>query len=143
MKPRSLQQGMSLIEVLVAVLILSIGLMGVATLQMRTLRNNESSLERGVAAAQAYAIADAMRADREHAIAGDFNIAISASTPTGSTFANVAVTEWRDSLTTALGAEATGSVACVATLCTITVRWNDQRATLGDDEQTLSTQVQL
>jgi hypothetical protein len=53
------------------------------------------------------------------------------------------VAEWRTALTNALGSGATGSVSCNATLCTIVVRWNDQRATLGDSQQTLTTQVQL
>jgi type IV pilus assembly protein PilV len=142
-KHASHQRGVSLIEVLVAVLILSIGLMGVATLQLRTLRNNSSSLERGAAVAQAYAIVDAMRADRDNAIAGNFNITIDAAAVTGTTFAAVTLVEWRNSITAALGTGASGSVSCNGALCTIVVRWNDERATLGSATQTLTTEVQL
>ena len=43
------QQGMSLLEVLIAVLVLAIGLLGIAALQATALRNSQSSLERNQA----------------------------------------------------------------------------------------------
>jgi type IV pilus assembly protein PilE len=48
--PRALrrQHGVGLIEVLIAVVILAIGLLGLAGLQMHTLRDNESAFERGM-----------------------------------------------------------------------------------------------
>ena len=61
---------------MVAVLVLSIGLFGLAGLQLRTMRNNQSALERGVAVVEIHAIADAMRADRIAADNDDFNIAL-------------------------------------------------------------------
>ena len=72
------QRGVGIIEILVAVLVLSIGLLGLAGLQMRTLRDNESALERGVAVFETHAIADAMRADRVNAIDHSFDIALTA-----------------------------------------------------------------
>ena len=78
------QRGVGIVEILVAVLVLSIGLLGLAGLQMRTLRNNESALERGVAVFETHAIVDAMRADRANAIASTYNITLAAAAPTGS-----------------------------------------------------------
>jgi type IV pilus assembly protein PilV len=138
------QAGVGLIEVLVAVLVLSIGLLGLAGLQLRTLRNNESALERGVAVIETHAIADAMRADRINASNGLFDIALTDPAPASpTTFANTVLAGWRSNLTNSLGADATGSVDCNGFLCTIIVQWNDTRATAGLAAQQLSTQVQL
>lgn len=137
------QRGVGMIEVLVTVLILSIGLLGLAALQMRTLRNNQSALERSMAVAETHAVADAMRADRTNAVAGLFNIALTDAAPTGTTFREVILASWRSNLTSALGADATGSVNCNGALCTIVIRWNDSRGTAGLDQLSITTQVQL
>jgi type IV pilus assembly protein PilV len=143
------QCGVGLVEVMVAVLVLSIGLLGLAGLQVRTLRNSQSALERGVAVIETHAIVDAMRADRVNAIGDDFDIALGDSAPTGTTFAEVALAGWRANLITSLGEAATGSVACNGADCMIVIQWNDSRGTqtadtaAGSETQTLSTQVQL
>ena len=92
------QSGVSLVEIMVAVLVLSIGLLGLAGLQLRTLRNNQSALERGVAVVETYAIADAMRADRIGADNDRFNIALTDAAPSGATFPETAVRSWRNNL---------------------------------------------
>lgn len=60
----SARQGFSLIEVLVALLVLSIGLLGLAALQTTGLAFNHQSYERTQAVIQAYDIIDRMRANR-------------------------------------------------------------------------------
>ncbi len=137
------QRGVGLVEVLIAVLVLSIGLLGLAGLQLRTLRNNQSALERGVAVVETHAIADAMRADRANAILNRFNITLAAAYPTGALFREVAVRRWRQNIAASLGADATGSIFCNGTDCLIVVQWNDTRATAGIATQQVSTQVQL
>jgi type IV pilus assembly protein PilV len=137
------QRGVGIVEILVAVLVLSIGLLGLAGLQMRTLRNNESALERGVAVFETHAIVDAMRADRSNAIANLYNIALTASAPTGTTFRERALRAWRGNLTTSLGAGATGEVTCNGTACTIKVQWDDSRVNGGSQTYQVVTQVQL
>jgi type IV pilus assembly protein PilV len=139
----SRQAGVGLIEVLVAVLVLSIGLLGLAGLQMRTLRNSQSSLERGVAVVETHAVADAMRADRINATNGLFDIALGAADPGGTTFADVVLAGWRENLRNSLGEEADGAVDCNGALCRIDVRWNDSLASGGITTQTLTTWVQL
>ena len=146
---RRWQRGVGLIEVLIAVLVLSIGLLGLASLQVRTLRNSQSALERGVAVVESHAIVDAMRANRSRATSDDFNIGLADSAPAGATFAEVALREWRANLIASLGEGATGSVNCAVTACTVIIQWNDSRGTqTGDTEagsttQQLVTQVQL
>lgn len=55
--------GMTLVEVLVALVVISMGLLGVAALQMRTLRHNYEALMRSHASALADDIADRMRSN--------------------------------------------------------------------------------
>ncbi len=57
------QRGMTLLEVLVALLVLSIGLMGLAGLQGTSLHMNNSAYQRSQATALAYDIADRVRAN--------------------------------------------------------------------------------
>ena len=54
--PKSLQSGIGLIEVMMAVLILAIGLLGVASMQAMTLKGTQSSHERTVALIAAYSL---------------------------------------------------------------------------------------
>lgn len=61
-------RGFTLVEVLVAVLIISIGLLGVARLVLAAVKANDSAYFRGQAAALAYSILDDMRANRGYAI---------------------------------------------------------------------------
>lgn len=58
------QHGLSLVEVLVALLVLSIGLLGIAALQLTGLRENTSALRHSQATWIAYEMADRMRANR-------------------------------------------------------------------------------
>jgi type IV pilus assembly protein PilV len=141
--PRQRQQGAGLVEVLVAVLVLSFGMLGLAGLQLSALKNTQSSFERGMAVVETHTIIDAMRADRANAVNGLFNLAIDASTPTGATFADLALASWRTNLSTLLGAAATGAVACNGNVCTVTIRWNDERGTGGNAQQLISTQALL
>lgn len=59
------QTGFTLLEVLVALFVFSIGFLGLAALQTLSLRFTHQSYERTQAALQAYEIIDRMRANRE------------------------------------------------------------------------------
>lgn len=138
----SAQRGASLLEVLIAVVVLSLGLLGMAGLQMTSLRNNQSAMERSMAVFASYSIADAIRVDRASAQSGAFDLALDAD-PAGESFASSELTKWRTRLQAELGEAATGGVACAAGLCTITVQWDDQRGTDGDAQQQIVTEVRL
>lgn len=66
------QQGVTLIEVLIALLVLSVGLLGVAALQTNALKANQSSLMRSHATNLSYDISDRMRANRQDALDGAY-----------------------------------------------------------------------
>ena len=57
--------GVGLIEVLVALTILSVGLLGVAAMQVLALRNNTSATDRSMAVILSYSIIDSLRGNRE------------------------------------------------------------------------------
>lgn len=137
------QRGVGLIEVLIAVLVLSIGMLGMAGLQTWSLRNNESALQRGMAVVHAYYIADVMRADRVRAVASAFNVGIDDAVPGGTDFVATSLTDWRASLQESLGPDATGSVDCNGPLCEIVVRWDDSRAVDNNSAQQITVQVEL
>lgn len=141
---RRRQSGVGIIEILVAVLVLSVGLLGLAGLQLRTLRNNQSALERGVAVTETHAVADAMRADRINAVENDaYELDLTDAAPTGTTFADKVLAAWRNNLTASLGEDATGSVSCDGALCTVVIQWNDDRGSGGEAEYQVTTEVQL
>jgi type IV pilus assembly protein PilV len=136
------QRGVGLVEVLVAMLVLSIGLLGLAGLQVRTLRGNQTAMQRGMAVIETHMIVDAMRADRDQATTGNFNLAMGAATPAEGSFRATALNRWRSNIQTALGADASGSVLCIATACTVIVRWAE-RGTSAEEWVELRTDVQL
>jgi type IV pilus assembly protein PilV len=136
------QQGIGLIEVLIAVLVLSFGMLGMVGLQTWSLRNNQSALERGMATVQTHSIVDAMRADRVNAANGSYDIALDDDTPDGNSYRDEAIRNWREDLVVALNPTATGSIDCDGAFCTIVVQWNDERAG-GEATQQIVTEVQL
>ena len=56
-------KGFTLIEVLIAMLVLAVGLLGLASLQAYSLRNTQSAYNRSLATELAYDLADRMRAN--------------------------------------------------------------------------------
>jgi type IV pilus assembly protein PilV len=145
------QSGVGLIEVLVAVLVLSIGFVGIAALQVRSLSMNNSSMTRSVATMDTYSILDAMRADLVNAQSGAYNgpVAANACPTTTGSLANTQLTIWCNRLAADLGASASGNINCVSSLgsCTITVTYDDSKskstATDTTGTQTVTTQAML
>src|SRR5471032_399648 len=65
--------GFSMIEVLASILIVSIGLLGLAGLQIIGLRNSQGATQRTIAAQLAYDMTDRMRANMVAVGTGDYN----------------------------------------------------------------------
>jgi len=142
---KSKQSGSSLIEVLVAMLVLSIGIFGMMGLQTVSLRNSQSANERSIAAISSHAILDAMRANRTIALNNGYNFSITpvCTRPAGTTQADRDITEWLDNLQRELGSTACGNINCLLGTCTVLVRWSDERATAGTPDFTIQTQARL
>ncbi|POA28136.1 MULTISPECIES: type IV pilus modification protein PilV [unclassified Pseudomonas] len=117
------QDGMTLIEVLVALLILSVGLLGAAATQLNALKYTDSSLMTSQASFIAYDMMDRIRANS----AADYTV-------TPPTSGNLNVTRDQDlyDFTTNIisfgGPTATGSITLNQRVYTITITWDDSRA---------------
>ncbi len=151
------QRGAGLIEVLVSVVILAIGLLGMAGLQASALRGNQSSYARSQAVMLSYYMLDMMRADRARALLGDYNTDNNATpdavlTPICNatdvpqdTLADNTREDWLLAVKANLGdnAQTCGAIRCAATgECTIQITWDDARAG-GDGQQRFETRSRL
>ena len=134
--------GFTLVEVLVALLVLSIGVLGVGKLVLSAVKANDSSYIRGQAMSLTYAILDNMRANRQMATTGVYttNFGSVATNPGGcegasacasNTLAQYDLYRWKQRLTAALPS-GDGKITTATTngmvLATITVRWDDSVA---------------
>ena len=126
MKARSVR-GMTLIEVMIAVLLLSFGLMGMLGLKLAGLKSTGMSNARAAASICAADILDRMRANPVRALAGSYNIALTdaaPATPTG--VAQVDVAQWRQRVRDNLPS-GTGSVAVApAGSVRVVLQWSER-----------------
>lgn len=151
------QRGVGLIEILVSVVILAIGLLGMAGLQANALRGNQSSYARSQAVMLSYFMLDMMRADRGEALLGRYNTDTNAApgavlTPICSaadvpqdTLIDNSREDWINAIKASLGndAQTCGAIRCEGTgECTIQITWDDSRAG-GDGQQRFTTRSRL
>lgn len=116
------QSGSSLVEVLVTVVVLSIGLLGLAALQLYGMQNANSSGQRLVATTLGYDILERMRANRPAALAGAYTISFG-DEPGGGSPAADDLAAWKAALSMLPGGD--GSIAVSGREVTITIRWDD------------------
>ncbi len=132
------EQGFSLLEVLISVLILSIGLLGLAALHATSLKANHGAYHKSQATFLAYDIVDRLRANQPGAISGAYNITLADVDKNGTSLADIDVNSWLANVN-ALLPQGDGSIACTVTgRCTVVVTWNIEREggtadTLGAD----------
>lgn len=131
--------GFTLVEVLVTMVILSVGLLGIAALHTASLRNNLDSALRSQASALAADIADRMRGNRDDALAGNYDIAIGATRTVvaGSPLVDRDLSGWKTQLGLILPA-GDGSIVRNGDVFTITVQWGE-RLRQGETDATLAT----
>lgn len=125
-----IQQGFTLIEVMVAVLVLAIGLLGAAMLQVITLKNNQAAEYRTEATAAAYDIIDRMRVNRIIALTGGYTVGLGAPATAGATPESQDIFNWKTALAANLPV-GDGSITMVnagAGVVQVSVQWNDERA---------------
>ncbi len=76
----SRQRGIGMMEILVTILVVAIGLLGLAGLQLASLKQNNQALQRSIATLDAYDLADRMRANPLAVNFGWFNSPTAAAT---------------------------------------------------------------
>lgn len=122
---RAAQHGVTMVEVLVAVVVLALGLLGLAGLQASGLRVGQSSLYRTQAAQLAFDMADRLRANPDGVAAGAYDRTLTDVAPTGTTLPELELREWLQRL--ALLPNGRGAVAVNGAAATIVVEWDDRR----------------
>lgn len=162
MRDASTTRGFSLLEVLIALVVFSLGMLGMTGLLAVSMKVNHGAYLRSQASFLAQSMADRMRANSRAVWANSYNDAdypISGSDPCSAgaacSFANVAIRDkviWSQQLTDQLPSAA-ASISCTATagiitpdaagnppyngLCTMTISWNQTslvRDTASADE---------
>ena len=156
---RSRSTGTSMIEVLVAIIILVFGVLGVAAMQATALRNSQSSMDTSQAVVQMYTILDRMRANVPQARIGAYNLgtfgtSLGAATgttvwtcglPSGGTLPQNERLAWMQALKNNLGNSNTtcGIIDCNDAKCDIAVKWDDSRGKSGSATQTVVSRTRL
>jgi len=126
--------GFTLVEVMVAVLVMSIGLLGLASLQATSLRFNNDSSAQTQATYLASDMADRMRANVSKAAgypaqaAGENTSCYTTAGCTPDEMAANDIFEWNEALTDTLPAGQGAITALAGGLFTITVMWDEQRS---------------
>jgi type IV pilus assembly protein PilV len=142
------QKGVSLLEVLIAVLVLSVGLLGIAGLQTANLRNTQSAHQRTVAVLLAASMAERIRANPTAALTGVFVLAKSCKAlAAGGNIQSVEHANWMAEIQTSLGNVETscGEVSYdnANRTYTVNVYWDDSRAIGGQTDMNITQVVRL
>ena len=136
-------RGFTLIEALVALLVLSIGLLGIASLQLTSLRFNQSASTRSQATLLAYDIIDRMRVNPQVAANGGYDVDF-AKSKTGAALADKDVQQWKGKLSTSLPAgdgRIVRVVGATTTTYRVTIQWDDSRGQNQKTEFRMETQL--
>lgn len=145
-----ISRGFTIIEVLVSMVILSIGVLGLGMLQIATIQNTQGGYLRSQATILAYDIIDSMRANIPAVTGGDYSIALGAPTPaavncyglvancTTNQLASSDLNRWRtvlgNYLPTGSGQVTTLDIG-TTTQVTVTVAWLDPYSAESGSEQ--------
>jgi type IV pilus assembly protein PilV len=143
MGARTMQSGMTLIEVLVALLVFSVGILGVAMLQLNALKYTDSSMRSMRVSFIAHDLFERIRANP------DVSYALS-SLSQAPTSGNLGVPRQQDlydfstQLKRVVGDDAEASIAMAGSTVTLKLNWDDSRASQQSAQKqtlTLTSQV--
>lgn len=137
----------SLIEVLVALLVLTFGILGLAGMQLNSLQGNTSALIRTQATELGYDLVDRMRANREAALSGDYVAGYTLvelednneqtqdpdAPPPTPTLAESDIDEWKGLLASLLPS-GDGTVSLTNNIVTVVIRWDENWSPDADQD---------
>lgn len=150
--PPGRQRGFSMIEVLIAIVVLAIGLLGFALLQTTNLRYTQSANNRTLATNLAYSLLDQMRTNRLSAAkytaagftANSLTAATACATVTGTDAVAQGIGNWRCQAINALGPTTAATVTYSATgVATVQLTWDERSATANESQSTFTASTQL
>ena len=160
-RPIQRQSGMTLIEILVTVLVLAVGLLGMASLTVGSLKNNQGAFLRTQATVLAYDMADRMKSNAAEAIASSYDNQTTsdahadpgcmAAGCTGAQRVNADLFFWKQQIEGANGNMAMlpggvgtivggGGATTAGNIFTITITWSEDRWSDADDSMTTEGQ---
>ncbi|AZF30270.1 Type IV fimbrial biogenesis protein PilV [Pseudomonas sp. R4-35-07] len=132
-----LQSGMTLIEVLVAVLVLALGLLGAAAIQLNALKTTDSARMTSQASFIAYDMLDRIRANA----AVDYSQARTGST-SATSVRDLDLRDFEANITGFAGKDAKGAIAASGDEVTVSISWEDVRSRLGERQTfTLTSRI--
>lgn len=118
------ERGFTLIEVMVTIVVTTVGLLGFAGLLTKAVTSNRQAYMRTQASIMAHDLTERMRVNRSAASSGAYNLALG-STPSGTSLAAADLQDWKAALTRTLpsgnasvSVDGTGNVV-------ISIRWDD------------------
>jgi len=151
--------GFTLIEILITMVILSVGLLGLAGMQTTVLKNNQSAYHRSLATQLAYDIADRIRAnldDGNKLAASTYTtmklkdagaqsdcLTVSATCTTADMAEND-LYEWNQALAALPSGQGSITVVAATRTFTVTINWDDDRSgTANSDDPNFQMSFQI
>ncbi|WP_210395818.1 type IV pilus modification protein PilV [Motiliproteus sediminis] len=141
------QTGFTLVEILVAVLVLSVGILGLVGLESLAMQSNQEAYFRSQATLLSYELADRMRANPSTdystvtpASHGCVSYTGAATSCSSLQVAEEDVLNWQAAIAEKLPA-GTGSISASGSLLSVNVLWDSNRN--GSPDQTFSIKVEL
>jgi len=127
------ERGMTLIEVLVTTVLISVGLLGVAALQLTSLRANQEAYVSSQASVLAADILDRMRANQQGLRTGQYAVlgaipGVKGGTGKAGSNGGNDMVAWQDSITALLPGAPAGTVEVDLTgrIVTVTIVWGER-----------------
>lgn len=145
MKILKSQTGFSMIEVLVAIVILSFGLLGLAALQAVGVKNSHSAYYRNQATIMAHEIIDRIRANPglANANVSSYILPLTNIPPSGVAISNKDLNEWITHIGATLPV-GKGSVAVTNTNnVSVVIQWDDSRGVNGVATQSFTIETSI
>jgi type IV pilus assembly protein PilV len=151
----SSQKGFTLLEAMIALVIFSISLIGIAGLQSQSLSFSQSAYLRSQATYLVYDMLDRMRANREAAESGNYDVSLGTTAPTATCMgtgsscsqANIAsadIYEWLQNVKTTMpggDASVTRTTSGGAQIISISVYWDDKAEADGTNDITVTAEL--
>jgi type IV pilus assembly protein PilV len=156
--------GFSLVEVMVALVVMSVGLLGIAKMQALALSNTSVASTRSLAAIEASSLAASMHANRGYwsssLVAPTIQIQGATVTPavgptvdcvakscTPASLAAYDLQQWTTAALQILPPDYVANIACTATdtppNCTITIQWNEKSVALNQNGLAQNTGIAI
>lgn len=141
---RCTQTGFSMLEILISILVLSIGALGAAGMQIAALKDTGSASTRYRAASLASGMIDTLRADRTTAVKGGVAFTSALVTGTCASTGTTPVTQWQNQIDCELPGGKGGVVIDTFTKrAIVTVEWDDSRGNAGLAAQQFNLETRL